>query len=195
MKTNKKQNKKIKPQAPTGIIKFNEPQVLPCNSSGSAVTSYDVYGFIRKEIDLVAAYEAKEGKLDDTYNYYEKLPGGIGPNKIIREKAIKPLVLVTKEGNNLVEEITNKDIIDTYAKEAINRYKSKYNDLRPEVVTEVGLINVDVYGDIKRVSWSVDANKAITTIEMGIDLPKIDLPDIEERTNRKYFKLQMDNLL
>ena len=98
-----------------GIVKFSQPVTRTYNDTETSAA----IGFIGAELDLIAAYERKEGDYDDFIFWYRNVSGGTERPSVHKEGSLLGYYLDTGTPPVVAWTLQNKIALDDYADKAL----------------------------------------------------------------------------
>lgn len=170
-----------------GIVKFGKPQYIP-KYEGTIPES-----FIRPQLSLVASYEAKIGNLNDFVYWKSTINGGTELPVIYKDKKLIEYLVWNSNNNTWVS--LNYTLLSNFVKELLIRLKQKYQIQRPKIYTYANVYDSGgSVGDFKSITWRVDLNGAETVLQVGIELPIMQMPTYVERLNKRKLSFLLSNI-
>lgn len=156
-----------------GIIKFTKMQ-CKVQTTGAAATK-----ILPAVIDLRAAF-AIHTNADNDFYYRSRSMGGDGP---VMVHQVGGLQLYRIDGTD-----KNKTDVDSYADSVLDQLAKQFDVDAPGEHEFAGLLDEEVHGWFKSITWSVSEQGATTKISGGYEEVKPLIPTYEERQQTKKIR-------
>ena len=161
-----------------GIAKFNTPQITIANSDGPAAGNFKI-----AVLDMVAAYEIKEGVASDYLSWSRAIFGGTEGDAIHKDSSIVGYYL-----NGVLQDSID---LDAYAEDVLDRIALLYVPQYPVVYRYPGVWAYGAYGMIRSVAYSIGDDGATTEIQKNIEVPRLQSEGYKEKLHKRIIDFDL----